>query len=237
VLGWATFHLPNRAKLSRTGDGFVALGITCLAYGVTEIAHGYGFLAVFVAALALRSTERGSQYHQKLHDFAEELERLLMMVLLVLLEERSPEAGSSTGLPGPQGPSPCWRSSWSDPWRGGSASWAPGVRRRSAPSSPSSASGASARCITSPTAWARRPFEAPNLLWATLGLTIVISVVLHGVTVTPTMRWLDSSTAKPQAPRAEICCGVARRPRRRRWTIRPDAGSLGREPSLARIGL
>ena len=32
-LGWLTFRLPNRAKLSRTGDGFVALGVTCLAYG------------------------------------------------------------------------------------------------------------------------------------------------------------------------------------------------------------
>ena len=45
------FRLPNRAKLSRTGDGFVALGVTCLAYGITEMAHGYGFVAVFVAAL------------------------------------------------------------------------------------------------------------------------------------------------------------------------------------------
>ena len=48
------------------------------------MAHGYGFLAVFVAALALRSAERGHDYHEKLHDFAEQLERLLMMILLVL---------------------------------------------------------------------------------------------------------------------------------------------------------
>ena len=60
VLGWLTFRLPNRAKLSRTGDGFVALGITCLAYGLTEMVHGYGFLAVFVAALAPASAERNS---------------------------------------------------------------------------------------------------------------------------------------------------------------------------------
>ncbi len=26
LLGWLTFRLPNRARLSRTGDGFVALG-------------------------------------------------------------------------------------------------------------------------------------------------------------------------------------------------------------------
>ncbi len=84
VLGFLVFHLPNRANLSRTGDGFVALGITCVAYGVAELAHGYGFLAVFVAALALRATERENEFHKKLHDFAEELERLLMMALLWL---------------------------------------------------------------------------------------------------------------------------------------------------------
>ena len=60
ALGWLTFHMPNRARLSRTGDGFVALGVTFLAYGVTELLHGYGFLAVFVAALALRAAERAA---------------------------------------------------------------------------------------------------------------------------------------------------------------------------------
>ena len=84
VLGWLTFRLPNRAKLSRTGDGFVGIGITLLAYGVTELLHGYGFLAVFISALALRDTERGHDYHEKLHDFVEQAERLLMMVVLVL---------------------------------------------------------------------------------------------------------------------------------------------------------
>ncbi len=68
-LGWLIFRLPNRAKLSRTGDGFVALGVTCLAYGLTEVAHGYGFLAVFVAAVGIRSAERNHSYHEKLHDF------------------------------------------------------------------------------------------------------------------------------------------------------------------------
>ena len=38
---------------------------------------------MFVAALTLRSVERGHRYHESLHDFAEQIERLLMMVLLV----------------------------------------------------------------------------------------------------------------------------------------------------------
>lgn len=35
------------------------------------------------------------------------------------------------------------------------------------------------------------PFEAQGLLWSTLGLVILISVLLHGATVTPIMHHLD----------------------------------------------
>ncbi|OWK21201.1 hypothetical protein AJ88_20205 [Mesorhizobium amorphae CCBAU 01583] len=38
---------------------------------------------MFVAAVALRSVERQHEYHENLHAFAEQIERLLMMVLLV----------------------------------------------------------------------------------------------------------------------------------------------------------
>jgi NhaP-type Na+/H+ or K+/H+ antiporter len=84
ALGWATFRAPH-ARISGTGDGLVALGATLVAYGVAEAAHGYGFLAVFVAALALRETERDHEFHEAMHDFAEQVERLLMMLVLVLL--------------------------------------------------------------------------------------------------------------------------------------------------------
>jgi len=83
LMGYFTFRMPKRMGLSETKDGLVALGITCLAYGSTQILHGYGFLAVFVAAVALRAVEREHDYHENLHNFAEQIERLLMMVLLV----------------------------------------------------------------------------------------------------------------------------------------------------------
>ncbi len=72
------------ATLSRTADGFVALGMTAVCYGLTEMMHGYGFLAVFVAALAFRSVERNHEYHERLHEFSEQFERLMMMILLVI---------------------------------------------------------------------------------------------------------------------------------------------------------
>ena len=84
ALGWLIFHYAEHARLPESGDGLVALGITLVAYGLTELAHGYGFLAVFVAALTLRRWERYHHYHTRLHDFAEQIERLLMMFLLVL---------------------------------------------------------------------------------------------------------------------------------------------------------
>jgi len=83
LLGYLTFRMPEAGRIARTGDGLAALGFTCIAYGATEIVHGYGFVGVFVAALTLRSVERKSEYHGHLHDFGEQIERLLMMVLLV----------------------------------------------------------------------------------------------------------------------------------------------------------
>jgi len=39
-------------------DEFIALGLIALSYGVALLAHAYGFLAVFAAGLALRAVER-----------------------------------------------------------------------------------------------------------------------------------------------------------------------------------
>ncbi|SMC51274.1 sodium:proton antiporter [Novosphingobium sp. B1] len=88
VLGWLVgaiiYHLPSDTRLSRTGDGFIALGATLVVYTLTEFAPGYGFLAVFVAGLMIRRAAKGHDFNKKLHDFADELERLLMMLLLLL---------------------------------------------------------------------------------------------------------------------------------------------------------
>ena len=85
VIAWVAFRWPGETRLARTSEGFVALAITLLTYGLTELVHGYGFLGVFVAALTIRAYERDHDYHEVLHDFIESIERLLMALLLVLL--------------------------------------------------------------------------------------------------------------------------------------------------------
>ncbi len=88
ALGWlvgvAVYRLPEHTRLSKTGDGFIALGVTLVVYTVTEFAHGYGFLAVFVAGLTIRRAAKGHDFNKRLHNFADESERLLMMLLLLM---------------------------------------------------------------------------------------------------------------------------------------------------------
>lgn len=84
AFGWLTFHVPAQTKLAQTGDGLIALAATCISYGFTEIIHCYGFLAVFVTALTFRGTHRTHDFHHDMHDVTEQIERLAMMVLLLL---------------------------------------------------------------------------------------------------------------------------------------------------------
>ena len=84
LLGWLAFRLPEQTRIADTREGLAALGITLVSYGVTELVHGYGFLAVFVAAVTLRQAERSHDFHESLHTFSEQIEKLLMMVVLVL---------------------------------------------------------------------------------------------------------------------------------------------------------
>lgn len=85
LIGAAMFAWRSRFAFVRSGEGFVALGATLMVYGLTETLHGYGFLAVFVAAVAMRRSETDHEYHTLLHDFAETLERLASVLFLLLL--------------------------------------------------------------------------------------------------------------------------------------------------------
>jgi sodium/hydrogen antiporter len=196
VLGWLTFRLPNRAKLSRTGDGFVALGITCLAYGLTEMAHGYGFLAVFVAAIGLRSVERNHEYHQKLHDFIEQLERLFMMMLLVLFGGAIVEGGLLRALTVEAVVFALVAIFLVRPLAG----WLSLLGRNQRADEKAVISFFGIRGLGSAyyLAYAlnHAEFQAPNLLWSTTGLIVLISIILHGTTVTPVMRYLDRQRQK-----------------------------------------
>ncbi len=89
LMGIAIGHFVSKLVFRFKGwdaisDGFVAIALTFVAYAATELVHGYGFLAVFAAAVMFRRNERNKVDHKELHDFSEQVERMLMSVLLIL---------------------------------------------------------------------------------------------------------------------------------------------------------
>ena len=204
AMGLVVFRLPNRTGLAETRDGFVALGITCLAYSTAELANGYGFLAVFVSAVALRSVERRHTYHQSLHTFAEQIERLVMMVLLVCFGAAIAEGSIFSAL------------SW--PVVAVTALVLLIVRPLSGWVSLAgySASSAEKAAITFfgirglgsfyyvAYALGQAEFEAPRIIWVTVCSVVLVSVVIHGVLVTPVMRHLDTTTGRREVWRRKV---------------------------------
>ncbi|TYL39170.1 cation transporter [Natronococcus pandeyae] len=88
VLGWliavVVFRFSADSPLSRSVQGLEAVAGTLIAFAAVELVGGYGFIAVFVAALTLREYERTHEYHDALHGVAEMAEHLLMAAIMVL---------------------------------------------------------------------------------------------------------------------------------------------------------
>ena len=195
VFGWLTFTIPASTKLAATRDGFIVLAATFLSYSVTEMLHCYGFLAVFITALAFRHADRDHQFHVEMHDFIEQIERMAMMVVLVLFG-----GALVSGLLAPLRPVDVMVAVVIvlvvRPLAG--MVGVIGLKRplreklilaffgiRGVGSFYYLAYGLS-----------RAPFEGRGRVWALVGLICLMSILLHGITVTPVMRWFDRSQGR-----------------------------------------
>ncbi|GGD56983.1 sodium:proton antiporter [Erythrobacter arachoides] len=85
LLGRILFFWPRSNALSLTQAGVIAFAGVIFAYGLTELAEGYGFIAAFVAGLVLRRVESEDRFHERLHSFSEALEHTLTAIILVAL--------------------------------------------------------------------------------------------------------------------------------------------------------
>ncbi len=66
-----------------TSEGLVVIGTLFAAYGLAEVVHGYGFLAVFSAAVTARQRESSHDYHVVSHHFVDQIERIVLVVMLL----------------------------------------------------------------------------------------------------------------------------------------------------------
>ena len=206
AVGWllakAAFRAPARSlRTAETGEPLLALAAVLLSYGVAEVLHGYGFLAVFACAMTLRSAERGHQYHVHMHEIVERLERLLTLVVLLLLGV-SMTNGLLTHL--------TWQSVVLALLlvfviRPAAGLLGLGFHRKTTRIG-NHVFTSRERLATSffgvrgvgslyylAYATGETDFGNPALLWSTVAFTIALSVLVHGVAATPAMRWLESS--------------------------------------------
>ncbi|MDO3706009.1 cation:proton antiporter [Micromonospora sp. C28SCA-DRY-2] len=199
LLGKLFFRAPSHFRLARHAEGFLALAATFLAYGLVELAGGYGFLAVFVAARAIRAAERTHEFHSVLHDFAEQVERLLTVLLLLLFGGAVvggllapltwPAAAVGLALVFLVRPLVGWLSLRGAPGRP-AEHWVIalfGIR----------GVGSLFYLAYATTA---ADFPQADLVWATTGLVVIVSVVVHGVAATPVMRLLDRAGERTGDP-------------------------------------
>lgn len=85
---WIDRQLQRQRKADELMEDFVALSAVFLTYSLTELVNGYGFLAVFVAGLVMQHNYYHAQEHKKRLDqleFIEQGEKLLEVGTIVLL--------------------------------------------------------------------------------------------------------------------------------------------------------
>lgn len=205
VLAYVAFRADSPSlRVAERGESLMALAALVTAYGVGEVAGGYGFLAVFVCAMTFRSAERSHDYHAAMHEVAERLERLLTLFVLLVLG-----IAVTRGLLA------------SLDWRGVAVAVALVLVIRPVAGYAGLAAGRA--CVDRRERWAIAFFgvrgigsiyylayaagEAPELgsdwLWSTVSFTIVLSVFVHGVLAAPVMKRLSdrSASASPHPAR------------------------------------
>ncbi len=85
LLAIMAFESPLYAYIPKVKSGILVVCLTLISYGTAELIHSYGFIAVFIAACVFRNAEKSHEYQKNLHDFSEELEKILVAILFVIL--------------------------------------------------------------------------------------------------------------------------------------------------------
>ncbi|MEO7058725.1 MAG: cation:proton antiporter [Lapillicoccus sp.] len=198
-LAAAAFRAPRRSlRLAEQGDPLLALAALLTAYGLSELVGGYGFLAVFTCAMTVRAADPAHGYHEAMHGVVERLERLLTLLVLLTIG-----IATTRGLLAHLD------------WRGvvvagalvvvirpAAAFLALAYRRRTddEPGGITRSEAVVAACFGVrgvgslyylAYATGHAGFAEERWLWSTVTFTIVLSVFVHGVAVTPALAWLE----------------------------------------------
>ncbi|MGL5833510.1 MAG: cation:proton antiporter [Waterburya sp.] len=199
-INWLDRRLQKKRAVEDILKDFMTFSIILLTYSLTELVNGYGFVAVFVAGLVLhniyqRESHRDNSALREKHlsqlEFIEQIEKLLEIVTILiigsilLIEPMIKYAGQSALIAGllflvirplcvwlsMQGSRLPTATLWLMGWFG-----IRGV--------------GSLYYLTYAMGEGLKGETAEQIAWITL-TTIVFSVILHGISATPLMKWYE----------------------------------------------
>jgi sodium/hydrogen antiporter len=191
LLGWLEQWLQSYRPVDDLMDDFIGLSTVFLTYSLTELVNGYGFLAVFVAGVVLRSDCLNPETTLSRLHFMERLEKLtevgtilllgsllriepmlrfaapaLLIAALLLFVIRPLGAWIST-IGSPVHPATRWLFGWF------------GIRGVG-----------SLYYLTYALSNGLRNEDGELIAWITF-IVVIVSVTLHGVSSTPLMKWYE----------------------------------------------
>ncbi len=199
-----------------TSEGLIVLGALLLAYGLAELAEGYGFLAVFVGAVTARQRENRSRYHKISHHFIDQIAQIVLVAVLLgfgaMLASGVLDALDMTaaliglGLIFVIRPIAGYLAEWrSDLPRAGSFAIAfLGVRGMGS-------------IYYLAYAQNHAAFGGLDVLWSTVSFAILASIVVHGILAAPLLSYVERRRAHVHAGQDDAMLALA--PDRRRVAV------------------
>jgi NhaP-type Na+/H+ or K+/H+ antiporter len=207
-VGWMEQRLQKRRQVNESMEDFVALSTILLSYSLTEIVHGYGFLAVFVSGIVMQYKCLDSEQSASRLRFIGRLEKLLevgtilllgallrfepilrfaapaLLVTVLLLFVIRPVGAWVSTIGSPIHPATRWLFGWF------------GIRGVG-----------SLYYLTYALSEGLRGEQGELIAWITF-ITVAISVTLHGISSTPLMKWYEhhiegNNTVEEKLPEAE----------------------------------
>ena len=195
-LVWIDKHLQKYRKADELMEDFVALSTILVTYSLTELVNGYGFLAVFVAGIVVRRTHQEPEERKSRFEFIEQIEKLLEVATILMLgtllrvEAILDHLGEGLLVAGLLlfviRPGGVWISTLGDrlhPATRGLFGWF-GIR---------GVGSLYYLCYAFGEGLTDKLGE--QIAWITY-ITVVISVLLHGISATPLMKWYERDIAR-----------------------------------------
>lgn len=201
LLSYLFFRFLPRIERDRDTDikeGFFVLAAVLIVYSLTEMLEGYGFLAVFVAAVVSRQRRSEDEVHERTFRAIDQVEQALLGTFLITF------GGSlATGGLADLG---WWEALCGvllvlliRPLSGTLAflfcdlSW-----KKKAFISFFGIRGIGSIYYLA-YALNKASFPGSESLWAVVNFTILFSIVLHGLTAGPLIKWVENTSTEPRA--------------------------------------